>query len=289
MGKIYLFADFAFLAAIIFSTLKGHFMKICSIASGSSGNCVYVGDDETHILIDAGISGKRVKAGLDAIGVDIKDIQALLITHEHSDHISGVGVLSRKYKMPIYSKEKTLKQLLKSRSVGVIDPELFNHLQADDGFMVGNILVTPFASNHDAVDPLCYTFTTADKKIGFATDLGSYNDYIKDHLKGANALYLEANHDVSMLEVGPYPFFLKQRILSDVGHLSNDLSADLICELYHEGLSHIILAHLSHENNMPDVAHATVKHEIDARLDLKEGELTLHVAKRSENSALVEI
>lgn len=264
-------------------------MRICSIASGSSGNCVYVGDDDTHILIDAGISGKRVKAGLDAIGVDIKRIQALLITHEHSDHISGVGVLSRKYKIPIYSKEKTLKSLLKSRSVGVIDPELFHHIEADQGFMLGKIQVMPFASSHDAVDPLCYTFITEEKKIGFATDLGSYNDYIKDHLKGANVLYLEANHDVSMLEVGPYPFFLKQRILSDVGHLSNDLSADLICQLYHEGLDHIILAHLSHENNMPDVAHATVKHEIDARLALKEGDLYLHVAKRSENSVVVEI
>ncbi len=264
-------------------------MRICSIASGSSGNCVYVGDDDTHILIDAGISGKRVKAGLEAIGVDIKDIQALLITHEHSDHISGVGVLSRKYKMPIYSKERTLKNVLKSRSVGVIDPELFHHVEADETFMVGHILVTPFTSNHDAIDPLCYTFTKENKKIGIATDLGSYNDYIKDHLKGANALYLEANHDVRMLEVGPYPYFLKQRILSDVGHLSNDMSADLICELYHEGLNHIILAHLSHENNMPAVAHATVKHEIDARLDLNEGDLTLHVAKRSENSTLVEV
>ncbi len=264
-------------------------MRICSIASGSSGNCVYVGDDDTHILIDAGISGKRVKAGLEAIGVDIKDIQALLITHEHSDHISGVGVLSRKYKMPIYSKERTLKNVLKSRSVGVIDPELFHHVEADETFMVGHILVTPFTSNHDAIDPLCYTFIKEDKKIGFATDLGSYNDYIKDHLKGANALYLEANHDVRMLEVGPYPYFLKQRILSDVGHLSNDMSADLICELYHEGLNHIILAHLSHENNMPAVAHATVKHEIDARLALNEGDLHLYIAKRSENSTLVEV
>ena len=264
-------------------------MRICSIASGSSGNCVYVGDNDTHILIDAGISGKRVKAGLDAIGVDIKDIQALLITHEHSDHISGVGVLSRKYKMPIYSKEKTLKSLLKIRSVGVIDPALCNNLEADETFLVGAIEITPFATTHDAVDPLCYTFKKGDKKIGFATDLGSYDEYIKEHLKGANALYLEANHDVRMLEVGPYPFFLKQRILSDIGHLSNDLSADLICDLYHEGLTHIILGHLSHENNMPDVAHATVKHEIDRRLDLNEGQLHLHVAKRSENSTLVEI
>ena len=264
-------------------------MKICSLASGSSGNCVYVGDGDTHILIDAGISGKRVKAGLDAIGVDIKSIQALLITHEHSDHISGVGVLSRKYKIPIFSKEKTLNKVMNTRSLGVIDPLLLNNLEADQAFMVGTIEVTPFASSHDAVDPLCYTFRQGTCKIGFATDFGNYNDYIKGHLADANALYLEANHDVRMLEVGPYPFFLKQRILSDVGHLSNDMSAELICELYHEGLTDIILAHLSHENNMPDVAYATIKHEIDQRLGLNEGELKLHVAKRQENSHLVEV
>ncbi len=264
-------------------------MRICSLASGSSGNCVYVGDGDTHILIDAGISGKRIKAGLDAIGVDIAKLTALLVTHEHSDHVSGVGVLSRKYKIPIYSKERTLLSLLKMKSLGVIDTTLFNHLEADEPLMIGDIKVMPFASFHDAVDPLCYTFSKGDKKIGFATDLGNYDDYIKDHLKDVNALYLEANHDVRMLEVGPYPFFLKQRILSDVGHLSNDLSAALICELYHEKLSHIILAHLSHENNMPDVAHATVKHEIDTKLDLSEKELFLHVARRSENSDVVEI
>lgn len=265
------------------------YMKICSLASGSSGNCVYVGDEETHILIDAGISGKRVKAGLEAIGIDIRSIQALLITHEHSDHISGVGVLARKYRIPIFSKEKTLNAVLRAKSVGVIDPALFNPLEADSPFMVGTINVMPFSSSHDAVDPLCYTFSKEGKKIGFATDLGNYNDYIRGHLQDANVLYLEANHDVRMLEVGPYPFFLKQRILSDVGHLSNDLSAELICKLYHEGLSHIILAHLSHENNMPDVAHATVKHEIDRLLRLNEEDLILHVARRTENSDLVEI
>jgi len=264
-------------------------MKICSLASGSSGNCVYVGDGENHILIDAGLSGKRVKLGLEAIGVDIKDIKALLITHEHSDHISGVGVLARKYKMPIYSKEKTLKAMMQITSLGLIDPALLQPLEADIPFHIGDIEIMPFATKHDAVDPLCYTFTQGSKKIGFATDLGSYDDYIKDHLEGANALYLEANHDVRMLEVGPYPFFLKQRILSDMGHLSNDLTADLICELYHENLSHIILGHLSGENNMPDVAHATVKHEIDRRLCLEDEVLNLHVAGKNENSYLIEI
>lgn len=264
-------------------------MRLCSIASGSSGNCVYVGNGETHILIDAGVSMKKIKAGLEAINVDLADVKGILITHEHSDHIKGVGVLARKHKIPIFSKDKTLSAIMKSTSLGVIDPALLRPIEADTPIQLGEITVMPFTSNHDAVDPLCYTFMSGDKKIGFATDLGHYNDYIKSHLSNANALYIEANHDVRMLEAGPYPFFLKRRILSDVGHLSNDLSAALICDLYHKDLSHIILGHLSHENNMPDVAHATVNHEINRRLDVEEGTLTLHVAKRHENSTLVEI
>lgn len=264
-------------------------MRLCSLASGSTGNCVYVGDGDTHILIDAGISGKRVKEGLEAIGVDIKAIQALLITHEHTDHISGVGVLARKYGCPIFSKEKTLNQLLTAKRLGPIDTGLLNGIEADKPFMIGEIEVTPFTSSHDAVDPLCYTFRKGDKKIGFATDFGACNGYIKDHLSGANALYLEANHEIRMLEAGPYPFFLKQRILSDLGHLSNDASGALICDLYHKDLRHVILAHLSHENNTPDVAYATVKHEIDSRLNLEEGALNLQVAGQNQNSNLVEI
>lgn len=264
-------------------------MRICSIASGSSGNCVYVGDGDTHILIDAGISAKRIKAGLEAIGVDIRQIQALLITHEHSDHISGVGVLARKLRLPIFSKAKTLKAIMKTRSLGVVEPELLEEVEADVPFRIGTIEVMPYNSSHDAVDPVCYTFTCKGKKIGFATDLGNFNDYIREHLSGSHALYLESNHDVRMLEAGPYPFFLKQRVLSDLGHLSNERTGILICELYHEGLSHVILAHLSQENNTPDVAHATVQHEINTRLSLQEGDLTLHIASRAMNSDLVEV
>ncbi len=262
-------------------------MRICSLASGSSGNCVYIGSDDTHILIDAGISGKKVKEGLNEIGVDPAMIQAIFVTHEHSDHIKGLGVLARKYKCHIYSKEKTLKSVLNMKAMGVIDNNLLHYIEPDEDVIINDIRVVPFASSHDAVDPLCYTFYHEDKKISVATDLGNYNDYILDHLKGSHVLYIEANHDVRMLEVGPYPYFLKQRILSDVGHLSNDLSADLICELYHDDMSHIILAHLSHENNMPDVAFASVKHEIDARLALNDEDVTLIVAKRSSNSDLV--
>lgn len=262
-------------------------MKICSLASGSSGNCVYVGNDDTNILVDVGISGKKVKEGLEAIGVDIAKLDAILITHEHSDHIKGIGVIARKYKIPMYTKSRTFNATVGQKSIGLVDVELFNEIVEDQSYRIGSMDVKPFKSSHDAVDPLCYTFEDQGKKISVATDLGNYDDYVKSYLSGSNILYIEANHDVRMLEVGPYPFFLKQRILSDLGHLSNDLSASLICELYHDKLDYIILGHLSHENNMPEVAYQTIKMEIDKRLSLNEGDLTIYIAKRSSNSELV--
>lgn len=262
-------------------------MKICSLASGSSGNCVYVGNEDTHILIDVGISMKKVKAGLEAIDVDIRSLTAIFVTHEHSDHINGLGVISRKHKVPIYTRPDTFKKIMRMSSVGIIDVNLYNEATADTTIRIGSIDVTPFASSHDAVDPLCYTFEHNTKKISVATDLGNYNDYIKSHMSDSDVLYIEANHDVKMLEVGPYPYFLKQRILSDVGHLSNDLSANLICELYNDKLNYVILGHLSHENNMPDVAYETVKLEVNSRLDINEEDLTIYVANRSSNSELV--
>ena len=264
-------------------------MKICSLASGSSGNCVYVGHGNTHLLIDAGLSGKAIKEGLANVGVDIATVSGLLITHEHSDHIKGVGVLARKYGFPIYTKPKTFETLLSMKSMGIIDPDLLVPVQEDHAIRISEIMVMPFASSHDAVDPLCYTFEAENKKISVATDLGNYSQYIIDHLSGSNVLYIEANHDIRMLEVGPYPFFLKQRILSDLGHLSNERSGQLLCELYHDDLTHVILAHLSHENNMPQVAFESVKYELTKHLGLAEQDLAIHVAQRHTNSVLVEI
>jgi phosphoribosyl 1,2-cyclic phosphodiesterase len=262
-------------------------MKICSLASGSSGNCIYIGNEDSHILIDIGISGKKMKEGLENIGINPSQIQGILITHEHSDHIKGIGVIARKYKIPIYTKAKTFFEIIQKSSIGMIDQELFIQIQEDVPFQIGSIRILPFKSSHDAVDPVCFTFSHGMKKISVATDLGTYDDYIKSHLAESNVLFIEANHDVRMLEVGPYPFFLKQRILSDLGHLSNDLSAQLICELYHENMSHVILGHLSHENNMPEVAYESIKLEISQLLKLKEEDLRVIIANRFTNSELV--
>ena len=237
-------------------------MKLCSIASGSSGNCSYIGSSQAGLLVDAGISGKKIEKGLESIGVDPSSLKGILITHEHSDHIKGVGVLARKYQLPIYGTAETINAMLKSSSIGRIPEGLFRFVKPDCSFMIEDIQVNPFSISHDAANPVCYTFESENKKIGYATDLGKYDDYIVKNLKDSNLLFLEANHDVNMLMVGAYPYYLKQRILGDHGHLSNDLSAKLICELLHDKLQNIILAHLSKENNYEALAFETVAQSV---------------------------
>jgi len=264
-------------------------VKICSLASGSEGNCLYIGSEETHILLDVGISGKRVKEGLAVIDIEPTQIDGILVTHEHSDHVKGLGVLSRRYKKFIYTVEKTFDVICRTPSIGIIDRALFREIIEDTPFFIGDIEVTAYKSFHDATHPVGYTFKHKDNKISVATDLGTYDTYIKGHLSGADVLFIEANHDVRMLEVGPYPFYLKQRILSDLGHLSNDHTADLICDIYDEKLNHVILGHLSHENNMPEVAYESVKVKIESTLGISQKDLKIHIAKRKTNSILLNI
>ncbi len=239
-------------------------MKICSLASGSSGNCIYVGTDNTHVLIDAGISCKRMKAGLESIGVDPCCIDGILITHEHSDHIRGLGVVSRRYSMPIYTTGKTRSIILSSGTTGIIDENLFREITPDADFIIGDLVIHPFNTPHDAVEPVCYTFTGEGKKISVATDLGCYDEYIAGKISNSDILFIEANHDVEMLKNGSYPFYLKKRILGDAGHLSNEMSGKLISEVMHDELKYVILGHLSKENNRPDVAHASVLAVLDS-------------------------
>ncbi len=233
-------------------------MKLCSIASGSSGNCIYVGSRNTNLLVDAGVSAKRIEYGLDDIDIKPDTLQGILITHEHSDHISGLGILARKYHIPIYATYKTVCALQRIKSLGETPSELYHYVRPDETFFINDICVEPFSTSHDASDPVCYTMQSEGRKIGIATDLGKYDDYIVSKLEGSEILYIEANHDVNMLMVGKYPYYLKQRILGDRGHLSNDTSADLIHRLLHPKLQHIALAHLSKENNYEELAYETV-------------------------------
>lgn len=260
-------------------------LQLCSLASGSSGNCIYIGSENTHILVDAGLSGKRIKAGLDSIVVDPYNLHAILVTHEHSDHISGLGVMIRRYKIPLYLTKKTWQAIKKYDKIGIIDENLVHFIEADKGFQLNDLTIMPFKTSHDAADSVCFTFSHAiHGKIGFATDLGVYNDYILSHLRDSTILYIEANHDIKMLEAGSYPYYLKQRILSDLGHLSNEVSTKLISDVIHDQLKYIILAHLSGENNHPDIAYLEVRNLLDYYYQNKFQHIELSVAKRDTYS-----
>lgn len=264
-------------------------MELCSIASGSSGNCIYVGTEKTKVLVDAGISKKRIVNGLLGIGVRPEDIKGIFITHEHSDHISGLGVLSRQYHIPIYGTRETLALVRGMRQLGEMEMNLFHPIQPDEPIYIGELRVNPFSIPHDASNPVCYTFEGEGHKAGVATDLGSYDAYIRSQLEGCEILLLEANHDINMLQVGSYPYRLKQRILGDRGHLSNDNSGRLLCDLVKSGLKYIFLGHLSKENNYPDLAYETVKYELEQNGGLSLENVRLWVAKRDEPSRLVSI
>lgn len=262
-------------------------MHINSLVSGSSGNCIYVGSSNTHLLIDAGTSGKRIEQCLNKIDLKTSDISGILVTHEHSDHIKGLGVLARRYNLPIFATQGTIDAIMSSSSLGKIDKELLNTVKPDTSFAINDLTINPYKISHDAIEPVCYTISNESSKIGFATDLGTYDEYIVNNLKDSNILYIEANHDINMLQVGSYPYYLKRRILSDKGHLSNELSGKLICELLHDNIKHIMLGHLSNENNFPELALETVQYELNNHNYYKSNDFEMSVAKRSENSILV--
>ncbi len=263
-------------------------MRLMSIASGSSGNCTYVGTDSTSLLVDVGIAKKRIQDGLKTIDVDFKNIDGILITHEHDDHIRGIGVISRAYSIPIYATEDTCYEIANKSSLGEFDKSLLCPIEPDAKFTIGDIDIEPHTIWHDAADPVCYSFFNAGKKISVATDIGNYDDYLVNCLADSDALLIEANHDVRMLQVGPYPYQLKRRVLSDRGHLSNEASGRLIKCLLNDHIKAILLGHLSKENNYPDLAYETVKLEISDNPFIKNiNDFNLQVASRDCSSELV--
>jgi phosphoribosyl 1,2-cyclic phosphodiesterase len=237
-----------------------------------------------------GISCKRTVEGLNQLGVNGKDLDGILITHEHSDHINGLGVMCRKFGIPIYATKGTIDAIKNVSSLGAIDESLFNEVKADEKFILKDITVNPMKISHDAAQPVAYRFQYGGKRMAVATDLGTYDDYTIDCLQGMDALLLEANHDINMLQVGPYPYALKQRILGNKGHLSNELSGRLLSELLHDNLKTVFLGHLSKENNLAELAYETVRLEISMSDNpYKPDDFPIYVASRSEISKLVEI
>ena len=265
-------------------------LELCSIASGSSGNCICVGDDNTHVLIDAGISGKRIEGGLNEIELKTAEMQGILVTHEHIDHIAGLGVLARKHGIPIYATEGTITGIMGCGSVGKIDESLFRVIRPGEEFSIGNLLFKPIAISHDAAEPVAYRFTNGVKNMAVATDMGTFDQRIVDELQGLDALLLEANHDVRMLQMGGYPYPLKQRILGDRGHLSNERSGQLLCHLLHDDFKSVLLGHLSKENNYEKLAYEAVRMEITLGDNpYKAEDFHISVARRDTVSPIIRL
>ena len=265
-------------------------MRMVSIASGSSGNCIYIGSESTHILVDAGISNKRIQQGLKDVGLKGEDLSGILITHEHSDHIKGLGVLARKYELPIYATPGTIRELQEKKELGAYDESLFCPIQPDLSFQLGDLKVTPFSIDHDAAQPVAYRVSCGRKQVAVATDMGHYDSYIIEHLQNLDAILLESNHDVRMLETGPYPYPLKRRILGDHGHLSNENAGRLLNCILHDGLQKILLGHLSKENNYEELAYETVRLEIDqGDTPYSSRDFSISVAGRNQMSEIVNL
>lgn len=265
-------------------------MKLCSITSGSSGNCIFVGSDAASLLIDVGLSGKRIEFGLNEIDRTTTDIDGILITHEHSDHIKGLGVVARKYKIPIYATRNTISAIVANVNMGKLPEGIFHEICADAQYTIGDLNVQPFTISHDAAQPVGYRIEHNEKAVAIATDMGKYTDYTIEKLSGLDALLLESNHDVNMLQVGGYPYYLKKRILSDWGHLSNEAAGQLLCHVLHDDMKAILLGHLSQENNYPDLAYEAVCAEVTMGDNpYKAKDFDIKVARRDAISGLVEV
>lgn len=236
-------------------------LKVATLASGSSGNCAVVSDGRVHILIDAGISAKRICCGLRELGIEPKELAAVLITHEHSDHISGLPVLCKQLNVELYATEPTARHIC-YRTAGL--EERFRVFDPGDRFMLADLTVGSFATSHDCACPVGYDVTDGERKFTLCTDTGIVTRQVLEGVRGAHLLIGEFNYDVDMLRAGPYPAHLKERILSDRGHLSNDTGAKLAAWAAGQGTEKIVLAHLSKENNLPAVALAAARRELDA-------------------------
>lgn len=236
----------------------------CPLASGSKGNSIYIGTSNTRILIDAGISCKALQEKLSLISVDIRDIDAILITHEHVDHIRGISSIALKHKIPIFANSDTAHAILETLDTS----PRFKIFSTGETFEFGDLEIHPFSIQHDTLDPVAFTIRTSSLKLGFCTDLGFVSSLVKTHLKECDYLYIEANHEPYMVHASSRPMVYKQRVLSRQGHLSNQQCAELLAEIAHPDLKHIHLAHLSEECNHPDRALEVIRASLPSPIPL---------------------
>ena len=253
------------------------------LASGSRGNCAVVASSSTRILVDAGISGRETYKRMKSLGEDPRLLSAILITHEHCDHVHGLATLAKKLRIPVFMTAGTHQawsRALRDKNGERPKLEKFERFESGCSFQVGDIAVQPFTIPHDAADPVGFTFRAEGIKVGIATDLGYLPVSVRDHLRGCDVLVMESNHDLEMLRGGPYPWSVKQRVMSRVGHLSNEALAGFFANDYDNNATFVVLAHLSDQNNHPEIARRGAEKALAARGSLFHNRLLL--ASQSE-------
>lgn len=268
-------------------------LQFCSLSSGSSGNCYIIRSESTALIVDAGISGKRIFEGMAALGIEDSRLQGLLLTHEHIDHVKSVRILSKKKEfLNVYASEGTWEAVADCVSI-----EKHRTVFAGRRFTVGDIEIKPFALSHDATEPLGYTFSCGGRKISIVTDTGVVTEEIHSEIKDSDILVLEANHDVHTLHFCKYPYTVKRRILGDYGHLSNEVAAEEICRVCRERerageggederFLQVVLAHLSKENNFPEMAYQTVKNVLEEHEIYIGEKLSVNIIERDKISPI---
>lgn len=259
--------------------------RFSSLFSSSSGNCSYIGSAKGGILIDAGVSAKQINLKLDCIGVNPVDIGAIFVTHEHSDHVRGLRVFASKHKIPVYATQGTVDALIDS---GVANGSFEINPVDSNGIEINGQLIVPFRTSHDSAQSCGFVVTTTDdRKIAVATDTGYVTEETKAAVKGCDLILAESNHDIGMVRNGIYPYLLKRRILSDVGHLSNIDCSNFVTDLVKNGTTRIVLGHLSKENNIPELAFQTSKSALDCVGAVQFRDYILSVAGDSEIETVV--
>ena len=262
-------------------------INFCPLASGSSGNNIYVGTEHTHILFDAGLTGKCIEQRLGEMGVSGHEIDALFITHEHLDHIKGAGIISRRFNIPIYATQGTWDAM--EKDLGNIARSNKKYIYTGENCVVNDISINPFNIPHDAAEPVGYNIFVGNNKVSIATDLGHITDEIKQSIVDSDILLLESNYDLDMLRNGSYPFYLKKRISGDKGHLCNDLAGETLVDIMSEKLKYVYLGHLSDENNTPHKAFDTVAAILENN-NIKIGkDVFMDLATRYSKSVAVQI
>ncbi len=260
--------------------------RFCSLYSGSSGNSLFVQTENTNILIDAGESAKKIVEALSSISVSPESLDAILVTHEHIDHVKSIGTLSSKYNIPVYATEKTWKAMPKQSEK--INSSYKKFFCANKNFSIGDLMLKPFSIPHDAADPCAFNISYNNHNLSIATDLGHITPDIENNLSNSSFILLESNYDPDVLKCSKYPYYLKQRIAGDCGHLSNIEAGKLISNLSQKNLTSVMLGHLSKENNFPELAYKTVVDElINSNCDISK--IDINVATRIKPSKIIEI